>query len=97
MRRRLDEDRKLAEKLNESVGSNYDGGRFRCPINSGIALFEIMVHEGIHQGLKDRGCTISCTSRKRSSSRCQCRLTKMPTKSGRRHFTSLPLGQLRHR
>ena len=53
VRRRLDEDRKLAEKLNESLGSYYDGGRFRCPINSGITLFEIMVHEGIHQGLQD--------------------------------------------
>jgi len=51
--RRLDEDRKLAEKLNETLGSYYDGGRFRCPINSGITLFEIMVHEGIHQGLQD--------------------------------------------
>lgn len=51
--RRLDENRKLAEKLNESLGSYYDGGRFRCPINSGITLFEIMVHEGIHQGLQD--------------------------------------------
>jgi hypothetical protein len=51
--RRLDEDRKLTEKLNESLGSYYDGGRFRCPINSGITLFEIMVHEGIHQGLQD--------------------------------------------
>ncbi|WP_239009765.1 hypothetical protein [Delftia lacustris] len=53
VRRRLDEDRKLAEKLNESLGSYYDAGRFRCPINSGITLFEIMVHEGIHQGLQD--------------------------------------------
>lgn len=51
--RRLDEDRKLAEKLNESLGSYYHGGRFRCPVNSGITLFEIMVHEGIHQGLQD--------------------------------------------
>lgn len=51
--RRLDEDSKLAEKLNESLGSYYDAGRFRCPINSGITLFEIMVHEGIHQGLQD--------------------------------------------
>lgn len=51
--RRLDEDRKLTEKLNESLGSYYDAGKFRCPINSGITLFEIMVHEGIHQGLQD--------------------------------------------
>lgn len=51
--RRLDADRKLAEKLNESLGSYYEVGRFRCPINSGITLFEIMVHEGIHQGLQN--------------------------------------------
>lgn len=51
--RRLDEDSGLADKLNGSLGSYYDAGRFRCPINSGITLFEIMVHEGIHQGLQD--------------------------------------------
>lgn len=51
--RRLDEDNKLAERLNKSLGSYYDSGRFRCPINSGLTLFEIMVHEGIHQGLQD--------------------------------------------
>lgn len=50
---RLDEDRKLIEKLNEPIGSYYEAGKFRCPINSGITLFEIMVHEGIHQGLQD--------------------------------------------
>lgn len=53
VRRRLDEDRQLVEKLNEPLGSYYETGRFRCPINSGITLFEIMVHEGIHQGLQD--------------------------------------------
>lgn len=51
--RRLDEDSKLVEKLNKPLGSYYEVGRFRCPINSGITLFEIMVHEGIHQGLQD--------------------------------------------
>ena len=53
VRRRLDEDRQLAERLNEPLGSYQETGRFRCPINSGITLFEIMVHEGIHQGLQD--------------------------------------------
>lgn len=53
VRRRLDEDRQLAEKLNVPLGSYQEIGRFRCPINSGITLFEIMVHEGIHQGLQD--------------------------------------------
>ena len=51
--RRLDEDSKLIEKLNKPLGSYYEVGRFRCPINSGITLFEIMIHEGIHQGLQD--------------------------------------------
>jgi hypothetical protein len=50
--RRLDEDSKLVEKLNGPLGSYYEVGKFRCPINSGITLFEIMVHEGIHQGLQ---------------------------------------------
>lgn len=53
MFRRLDEDSKLSTKLNKSLGSYYDLGRFRCPINSGITMFEIMIHEGIHQGLQD--------------------------------------------
>lgn len=51
--RRLDEDRQLIEKLNEPLGYYEEVGKFRCPINSGITLFEIMVHEGIHQGLQD--------------------------------------------
>lgn len=51
--RRLDEDKVLISKLNEPLGSYYDLGRYRCPINSGITLFEIMVHEGIHHGLHD--------------------------------------------
>lgn len=51
--RRLDEDIRLVEKLNQPLGSYDEVGRFRCPINSGITLFEIMVHEGIHQGLQD--------------------------------------------
>lgn len=50
---RLDEDLKLIDKLNGPLASYYEVGKFRCPINSGITLFEIMVHEGIHQGLHD--------------------------------------------
>ncbi|HEJ7989827.1 TPA: hypothetical protein SMI27_000458 [Serratia liquefaciens] len=51
--RRLGEDKKLTERMNEPLGSYYETGSLRCPINSGITLFEIMVHEGIHQGLQD--------------------------------------------
>lgn len=54
VRRRLDEESDLAEKLNKPLGSYAENGRFRCSINSGITLFEIMVHEGIHQGLQDQ-------------------------------------------
>ncbi|MDR9963841.1 hypothetical protein KIF59_11705 [Enterobacter cloacae subsp. cloacae] len=51
--RRLDEDNNLAERLNKSLGSYYDSGRFRCPDQFGLNALEIMVHEGIHQGLQD--------------------------------------------
>ena len=51
--RRLDEDKHLVNQLNEPFGSYQEVGRLQCPINSGITLFEIMVHEGIHQGLQD--------------------------------------------
>lgn len=51
--RRINEDSKLAVKLNEPLNSYADQGKYRCPINSGITMFEIMVHEGIHQGVQD--------------------------------------------
>ncbi|XEG82271.1 hypothetical protein NMD95_07645 [Edwardsiella tarda] len=50
---RLDEDEKTIATLNKSLGSYYDVSKYKCPIYSGITLFEIMVHEGIHQGLQD--------------------------------------------
>ncbi|HEJ7816718.1 TPA: hypothetical protein SMI02_004471 [Serratia marcescens] len=50
---RLDEDEKIIGSLNKSLGSYYDISKYKCPIYSGVTLFEIMVHEGIHQGLQD--------------------------------------------
>ncbi|EHP7907766.1 hypothetical protein AACM08_003297 [Escherichia coli] len=50
---RLDEDSKLSEILNKPLGSYREQSRFSCPINSGITMFEIMVHQGIHQRLQD--------------------------------------------
>ncbi|EMW7102753.1 hypothetical protein [Escherichia coli] len=50
---RLDEDEKIIAALNKSLGSYYDVSKYKCPIYSGVTLFEIMVHEGIHQGLQD--------------------------------------------
>ena len=37
---------------NKSLGSYSDVSKYKCPIYSGITLFEIMVHEGIHQGFR---------------------------------------------
>ncbi len=51
--RRIREDRQLQDVLNGTMGFYDEVGRFRCPVNSGITMFEIMVHEGIHQGLQD--------------------------------------------
>lgn len=50
---RLNEDEKLIEKYNRSLGSFSESGKYHCPILSGIKLFEIMIHEGIHQGAQD--------------------------------------------
>lgn len=51
--RTLDEDPHLAEVYNRSLGYYNEVGKYRCPVNAGIKLFEIMVHEGIHQGQQD--------------------------------------------
>lgn len=91
--RRLDEDSKLVEKLNRPLGSYSDVGRFRCPINSGITLFEIMVHEGTIKGFTTIcGCTILGISRTTSSSRCQRRRSTTTIMSGRRLFTTFSIG-----
>lgn len=51
--RRLDDDPKLAESYNRPLSNYTEVGKNRCPIYAGIKLFEIMVHEGIHQGQQD--------------------------------------------
>ncbi|WP_150636721.1 hypothetical protein [Pseudomonas fluorescens] len=51
--RRIDEDPKLAEAYNLPMGYYNESGKFRCPIHAGIKLFEIMIHEAIHQGIQD--------------------------------------------
>ncbi|EMC4500121.1 TPA: hypothetical protein ACVFFV_003878 [Enterobacter cloacae] len=50
---RLDEEENIISTLNKPLGSYYDVSRYKCPIYTGVTLFEIMVHEGIHQGLQD--------------------------------------------
>ena len=49
----LDEDPQLAEAYNRSLGYYSEVGKYRCPVHAGIKLFEIMLHEGIHQGQQD--------------------------------------------
>jgi hypothetical protein len=51
--RRIDEDSKLAEAYNCPLGYYAETGKYRCPVYAGIKLFEIMIHEGIHQGVQD--------------------------------------------
>lgn len=51
--RRIDEDPKLIEAYNLPMGYYNESGKYRCPIHAGIKLFEIMIHEAIHQGIQD--------------------------------------------
>lgn len=49
----IDEDLKLIEAYNLPLGYYDQSGKYRCPVYAGIKLFEIMIHEGIHQGMQD--------------------------------------------
>lgn len=49
----IDEDQKLVDAYNRSLGYYEQRGKYRCPIYAGIKLFEIMIHEGVHQGAQD--------------------------------------------
>ena len=51
--RYLDEDTELVEVYNRPLGYYEKSGRYRCPVYAGIKLFEIMLHEAIHQGMQD--------------------------------------------
>jgi hypothetical protein len=51
--RHLDENHKLIEAHNLPLGYYDQLGRYRCPVYAGIKLFEIMIHEAIHQGVQD--------------------------------------------
>lgn len=51
--RRIDEDQRMAEKYNQTLGYYCDVGKNYCQVHAGIKLFEIMIHEGIHQFKQD--------------------------------------------
>ena len=50
---RIDFDAQLATPYNGPLGYYPEVGKHQCPIYAGIRLFEIMIHEAIHQGLRD--------------------------------------------
>lgn len=49
----LEEDENLIKSLNKPLGFYSDISKYRCPIYSGVSMFQIMVHEAIHQGHQD--------------------------------------------
>ncbi|MDR6915105.1 hypothetical protein J2X66_001970 [Pseudomonas sp. 3296] len=49
----IDEDLKLIDAYNLSLGYYDQSGKYRCPVYAAVKLFEIMIHEGIHQGMQD--------------------------------------------
>lgn len=48
----LDYDKKLIARYNEPLGTYYESNRFRCPIDSSVHFFEIMILESMHQGIR---------------------------------------------
>ncbi|AZD54282.1 hypothetical protein C4K19_2495 [Pseudomonas chlororaphis subsp. aurantiaca] len=51
--RYIDDDYNLIEAYNRPLGYYAELGKYRCPVHAGLKLFEIMIHEGIHQGIQD--------------------------------------------
>lgn len=89
VRRRLDEDKHLADKLNEPLGSYQEVGRFRSArsIQASHSLRSWCTKASTRGCKTICGCTTSGTSPKRSSSRCLAHPTKRPIRSGQRHST----------
>lgn len=50
---RIDADDVLVAKLNGPIFTYQEAGKYRCPVFAGIAFFEIMILEGLHQRLPD--------------------------------------------
>lgn len=48
----IDYDVKIAARYNEPLGTYYESQRFRCPIDSSVHFFEIMIIESMHQGIR---------------------------------------------
>jgi hypothetical protein len=48
----IEYDEKLIVRYNEPLGTYYESQRFKCPIDSSIHFFEIMIIESMHQGIR---------------------------------------------
>lgn len=48
----LDYDKKLIARYNEPLGIYYESKRFKCPIDSSVHFFDIMILESMHQGIQ---------------------------------------------
>lgn len=51
--RRIEFDQKLTAAYNGPLGYYDEVGKYKCPIFCGIHFFQIMIHEGLHQGIQD--------------------------------------------
>lgn len=48
----LDYDKKIIARYNEPLGTYYEINRFKCPVDSSVHFFEIMILESMHQGIR---------------------------------------------
>lgn len=51
--RLIEFDQKLTATYNGPLGYYDNVGKYKCPIFCGVQFFQIMVHEGLHQGVQD--------------------------------------------
>jgi len=48
----IEYNKEIIEKYNQPLRTYYDKGRFKCPLDSSIHFFEIMILESMHQGIR---------------------------------------------
>jgi len=47
----IDYDERIITRYNEPLGTYYESQKFKCPIDSSVHFFEIMIIESMHQGI----------------------------------------------
>lgn len=48
----LDYDAELIDRYNQPLGTYYESQRFKCPVDSSVHFFEIMIIESMHSGIR---------------------------------------------